>query len=38
MHNFTLQENSQLSRLCAVADPLVDVIYISPFPLTDELV
>ena len=37
MHNFTLHENNQLGRLCSVVDPLVDVIYISPYPLSDEL-
>ena len=24
-------------RLCAIADPMVDIIYVSPFPLTDDV-
>ena len=27
----------QLSRICDIADPLVDVVYVSPFPVSDDL-
>ncbi len=32
-----LQENLQFARLCAVEDPLVEVIYVSPFALADAV-
>ena len=31
MEKFLQRENSQISRIFAVKDPLVDVIYVSPF-------
>lgn len=37
IHNFTTRENGQFARLCAVADPLVDVVYVSPVPVSDEV-
>lgn len=37
MPYLALAQSQQLSRLCAVADPLVDVVYVSPLPLSDEL-
>ena len=27
----------QLSRICDITDPLVDVVYVSPFPVSDDL-
>lgn len=35
--NQKIKENLQLARLCAVEDPLVEVIYVSPFALTDAV-
>jgi hypothetical protein len=35
--NQKIKENLQLARLCAVQDPLVEVIYVSPFALTDAV-
>jgi len=37
MFNFAVRENSQLSRLCDVMDPLVDVVYCSPFMLSPDV-
>lgn len=37
VENFTIRENLQLARVCAIADPLVDVVYVSPFPLTEDV-
>ena len=31
------RENMQMSRLCAVADPLVDVLYVAPFNLNSDV-
>lgn len=31
------KENSQISRLFALKDPNVDIIYVSPYPITDEV-
>ncbi len=35
--NRRVRESSQLSRLCGVADPLVDVVYVSPIVLPDTV-
>ncbi len=32
-----LREGSQISRICGVADPLVDIVYVSPFPLPETV-
>ena len=37
MINFTARENLQMIRLCAISDPLVDVVYVSPFNVSDEV-
>jgi len=31
------KENSQIMRIFSVKDPLVDIIYISPFTMTSEV-
>lgn len=35
--NFSVRQNLQLSRLSAVLDPNVEVVYVSPFELTAEV-
>lgn len=35
--NMPLQQCTQLARLCALADPLVDVLLVAPFPLPDDV-
>lgn len=35
---FSIQQNLQLQRLCAVIDENVELIYICPFELTDDIV
>lgn len=37
MEKFKQRENSQISRIFSVKDPKVDVIYIAPFTLTNEV-
>mmetsp|Transcript_3573 Transcript_3573/g.7186 ORF Transcript_3573/g.7186 Transcript_3573/m.7186 type:complete len:1110 (+) Transcript_3573:42-3371(+) len=37
MHNFSILENTQMTRLCVLKDPLVEVIYISPFRIPEEV-
>jgi hypothetical protein len=37
MPHLAAKQNMQMARLCAVADPLVDVIYVSPFPLSEDV-
>ncbi|OQR95004.1 hypothetical protein ACHHYP_00632 [Achlya hypogyna] len=37
MDNFAIRQNLQLARLCAIADPNVDVIYVSPFELSADI-
>ena len=37
MEKFLQRENMQISRVFRLKDPLVDIIYISPFPLTPEI-
>lgn len=37
MKDFVVRENGQMSRLCDIADPDVEVVYVSPFPLSEDL-
>ena len=37
MTDLDVRQNAQLPRLCAVREPGVDVIYVSPFPLNDDV-
>lgn len=37
MEKFKQRENSQISRIFSVKDPKVDVIYVAPFTLTNEV-
>ncbi|ETV97891.1 hypothetical protein, variant [Aphanomyces invadans] len=37
MENFSIQQNLQMARMCAIADPNVDIIYISPFELSPDI-
>ena len=32
-----VRQNSQLSRLCGLENPLVDILYVSPFPLGPDI-
>lgn len=38
MEKFLQRENAQISRIFSVKDPLVDVIYVSPFQMTNDVV
>uniref|UniRef100_A0A670JDU8 IQ motif containing H n=1 Tax=Podarcis muralis TaxID=64176 RepID=A0A670JDU8_PODMU len=35
--DFTIYQGTQFGRLCEIRDPNVDVIYICPYPLSDEM-
>lgn len=37
MPNLDVAQSAQLPRLCEVMEPGVDVIYVSPFPLNDDV-
>lgn len=37
MEKFLQRENSQLSRIFAMKDPNVDIIYVSPFQMTSDV-
>lgn len=37
MEKFLQRENAQIARLFAVRDPNVDVVYVSPFSLTNDV-
>jgi hypothetical protein len=37
MEKFLQRENAQIARLFAVKDPNVDIIYVSPFSLTNDV-
>ena len=37
LSNLLARQNSQMSRLCRLSDPLVDVVYVCPFPLSDDV-
>ncbi|XP_050402803.1 IQ domain-containing protein H isoform X1 [Patella vulgata] len=36
IHDFGIRQNTQMGRLCDIHDPNVDVIFVSPVPLSDE--
>ncbi|ESO87612.1 hypothetical protein LOTGIDRAFT_194358 [Lottia gigantea] len=36
IHNFGIRQNTQMGRLCDLHDPNIDVIFVSPVPLSDE--
>ncbi|XP_041366539.1 IQ domain-containing protein H-like isoform X2 [Gigantopelta aegis] len=36
INDFGIQQNTQMARLCDIRDPNVDVIFVSPVPLSDE--
>ncbi|XP_067666806.1 IQ domain-containing protein H-like [Haliotis asinina] len=36
IHEFGIRQNTQMARLCDIRDPNVDVIFVSPVPLSDE--
>ena len=38
MEKFLQRENSQISRIFAIKDPNVDVLYISPFQMTNDVI
>lgn len=35
--NFSVKQNLQLSRLCGITDPNVEIVYVSPFELTSDV-
>lgn len=35
--NFSVKQNLQLARLCGIADPNVEIVYVSPFELTADV-
>ena len=37
LSNLAARQNSQMARLCRLSDPLVDVVYVCPFPLSDDV-
>ena len=37
IEKYKQKENAQLARIFSVKDPNVEVVYISPFPLTNEI-
>ncbi|XP_070208772.1 IQ domain-containing protein H-like isoform X2 [Littorina saxatilis] len=36
INDFGMRQNTQMARLCDIQDPNVDVIFVSPVPLSDE--
>lgn len=36
IHDFGIRQNTQMARLCDIRDPNVDVIFVSPVPLSEE--
>ncbi|XP_069138728.1 IQ domain-containing protein H-like isoform X4 [Argopecten irradians] len=36
IHEFGIRQNTQMARICDIRDPNVDVIFISPVPLSEE--
>jgi hypothetical protein len=37
LSNMAARQNSQMARLCRLSDPLVDVVYVCPFPLSEDV-
>lgn len=37
LNNLPLKENYQIGRLCELEDPNIDIIYVSPMPINDEI-
>ena len=37
MDHFRVRQNAQLSRLCDLVDPNVEVVIVSPFPLPEDI-
>ena len=37
MPNLDVRQNGQMPRLCAIREPGVDVLYVAPFPLNDDV-
>eukprot|EP00945_MAST-04E_sp_MAST-4E-sp1_P006243 g6243.t1 len=35
--HFQIQQNLQMSRLCAINDPLVDIIYVAPMEIAEDV-
>ena len=35
--SLAVRQNGQMSRLCDLTDPNVEVIYVSPFPLSEDV-
>jgi hypothetical protein len=38
LNNLSLRENYQIGRICELEDPNIDVIYVSPMPVNDEII
>ena len=38
MEKYIQKQNMQIARLFAIKDPLVDVIYVAPFDLPNEII
>ena len=38
VHNLYKQQNRAITRLCEVKDPNVDVVYVAPFQMSEDLV
>ena len=38
MEKFLQRENAQITRIFSMKDPNVDVIYVSPFQLTNDVI
>jgi len=37
LNNLSLRENYQIGCLCELEDPNIDIIYVSPMPVNDEI-
>ena len=38
MEKYIQKQNMQIARLFAIKDPLIDVIYVAPFDLPNEII
>ena len=38
MEKFLQRENAQISRIFQIKDPLVDILYVSPFQMTNDVI